>query len=173
MPTAADVPTSSPAVSSRSRSLTRRSPCTSPMIPDAGAFHDVEKLIRHTLRGPLRIAAAGDARTHTGARENERERERERERRRGERRERGRRTRAAATAASAAATAWWCGDQGGCTGCLDDHRVMSLEAWRPAAAADDDPEAAFPAGGWWPVVVAPLTASPLRPNSRREFASSS
>lgn len=92
--------------------------------------------------------------THGRARENERGRE-ERERTR-----------------AASGTARWCGDQGGCTGCLDDHRVMSLEAWRPAAAADDNPEAAFPAGGSRPV-IAPLAASPLRPNSRREFASSS
>lgn len=100
--------------------------------------------------------------THTG-REITRERKRERKERKREREER---TRAAATAASAA---WWCGDQGGCTRCLDDHRVMSLEAWRPSATADDDPEAAFPVGDlcWWPL------AAPLRPNSRREFASSS
>lgn len=113
----------------------------------------------HSLRGPLRTAVTGGARTHTRERERARAAERREERTR------------AATAASA--TAWWCGDQGGCTGCLDDHRVMSLGAWRPAAAADDDPEIAFPAGGSRPAIAPLLAASPLRPNSPREFASSS
>lgn len=132
MPTAADVPAaSSQAVSCWS--LTRSSPCTSPMIPRAVARITRRELGRRTL-----LRAARHAHTRGRARE------RERRQRGGERRERGRRTRAAATAASA----WRCGDQGGgCTGCLDDHRVMSVGAWRPAAAADDDPEAAFPAGG--------------------------
>lgn len=139
MPTAADVPAaSSQAVSCWSLTRRRRSPCTSPMIPRPVARITRRELGRRTQRGPSSsrvplLRAARQRHAHTRGRARERER---RQRGGGERRERGQWT---------AASVWRCGDQGGCTGCLDDHRVMSVGAWRPAAAADDDPEAAFPA----------------------------
>lgn len=167
MPTTADVPTSSP-VSSWPKSLTRRSSCTSPMISDRCVYGETT----YPLHFPRRLW--NGARTHTSTRDkSERERGKERRRQREIERGRGRRTRTAtATTTTAAAAAWW-SSKGGCTGCFDDHRVMSPNAWRPAVAADDDPEAAFPAVRPLPIVpLLLLPASSLRPNSPGEFSSS-